>query len=351
MNKDEFMKELIEVISLSIINNGDTMLAINNKYKEIANIYDQCDDEMKEIYDNHIKTIIKASKEKNSRMEDSISKRQHSRLIDKVEGKDFKIKDIINSLNIKPLINDVVIKKADELFYKHSENITNLISDIIRDNNDLNSSDILIISLYCYLIEELIIAKKLIDHNYCSQSYSHLRSIFETLDLIDFFIKDSSYIELWENNNSNDKEIQDEKRKTFMPSNVRKIIGKKDSIYEKIYWTLCEVGTHPTSKNIKSRLVITSDEEVNKIRKVSIKIGGTPFREQSKFTNAILLQTISFILINLISNFNSYFLGEEINQILDNTKIEIKDFYSNYLIDDLKKMGFNIDELVDILNN
>lgn len=350
MNAKQFQDELFEAMKKSLDEGTNTMLIIGEKFGYIAKNYDTCEPELQKMYDIHVLTCKKILEDKVAKMDDSIERRELNRSIRKLNGEHHNFLEIYNSIAIDRENKDSIIIKSKDFIHHDMQIILDLMSDVVSCGKTVTYNESLKLSLYYYIIEELTVVIYLLEHHFVNQSYTHLRSVFETLDLIELFEKDESLIELWKDNSS-DEEIQKKKRNTFMPNKVREVIGKKDSIYEEIYWTLCEIGTHTTFKNIQTRTCLTLTSKENENNRFSIKLGGIPFKEDIFLCNSMLLQTISFVILSITNSYADYFLKEEIEKILDKMVEDTKKLYLEIMTDDLKKVSFDTNKLVDFLAN
>lgn len=347
MKKEEFQQELFEEIMSAIKNGEDPMKVTLDKFETVAMDYANFDPEIQKMYDAHFAVIKELLIHNIEKMEDGILKRKAKRNIRKLNNESYYFEQLISTLTVTKE-KDQVLKDADVLIKNQMQVIIDLVSDVAFEEEQSKYFDFLKITLYYYIIEELIVAKHLADQNYTSQAYTHIRSVYETIDLIDLFIKFPEYMELWVNN-SDDELIQKGKRKTFMPNKVREKIGTHDTIYEKIYWLLCEIGTHTTYKNINSKIEIILDRDEKEKGKINLKLCGVPFREDIIFCNTMIIQTIMFVFTNLISNYEKSFLDEEIEELIDEQKNSVVEFYSSSIINELSAMGFDVKEFIEFL--
>ena len=348
MEAKEFKKEIYLIITSAIERGEDAMLAVNEKFGEIASAYDSCSPELQKMFDDHVNLCAKIARENVGKMEDSIKKREAIRSIRKMENSGYNFDKLYSTLiEVKP--KDQVLQNAEGIILGGMGLLIDLTSDITFDESNSKYVDFLKVALYQYIIEELTLSKYLIDHNYFSQTYTHLRSVYETVDLIDLFIKQPSYLDLWADD-SQEEAIVSKKRTTFFPANVRKLIGKNGGLYEKIYWLLCEIGTHTTFKNINSRMEFISKDSGLKKATINFKLGGIPFREDAIFCNVLIIQTILYVLLDIEKNYSECLFEEEVNRKYDEIMKATKDFYSKSIANEFQKMGFDISEFTDILS-
>lgn len=341
MDKSYFEKSLKEAIEKAGNNPDKKVRAIFDEYQKIGKIYDSCDLEVQAMFDSHIKIIVELIKENTSKMEDCILKRQSLRLIKKLEGKLYSGNQLISKLELPENEDNEIKHEVAIIFEEGIGTILDLMSDV-QDNSENSESTFAILLLFSSIIDELIIANHLLKHNYMNQAFSHIRTIYENFDKIELFKTKPEFVNVWINNPNSDN------YRILSPSGIRGLIGKPK--FDKHYNTLCELGTHTSFDNLRSRFDVKTNE-LGELEQVTFWLGGAPFPHNVIFGNGLLISCLQEVHVKLISNFRSSFLKEEASELTKSLLLKVKHFFTITLTKSSKDIGMDISPVLKLFDN
>ncbi len=296
--------------------------------------YDKLDSEAQKRTDNLNEQIIALIEEQLPLLPDTIETRKLKRYTRGAKGKRLLAKiytDILENPT-DAATTPVLYKKSRELFEKHLQIIMDLYQDI--SGHSLNG-----VSTFCKLnllgvcIDELLVAFHLAQRSYAGQAFSHIRTIQESLDLIELFNKEPKLADLWTSDKPS-KEIWEKLR----PSKVRNMLGK-DEIFRKIYSLLSGVGTHPSFEMLRTRCRMVAGLSPKGNRHFSISAGGKPKSREALFAHVFVHFSMAMILAQLIHAFGEFLNESEAVEVLENMSTDFGNFYSDFFVKPLKDAG------------
>ena len=93
-------------------------------------------------------------------------------------------------------------------------------------------------------VHELVVCFHLAQHGYINQAYTHIRTVFESLNRVELFVRDESYASLW---CSDDERT---KKRELSPVAVRSKLGVKG---DPLYAFFSAHGPHVTWEYVQSK--------------------------------------------------------------------------------------------------
>jgi len=200
------------------------------------------------------------------------------------------------------------------------------------------SADYASFMLIAKSINDLMTGLHLANHGYIAQSYSVLRPILETIDLLKLFELKPEYADKWAGGG---KKAWDE----LSPSKVRDLLG--DAKFDPIYSHFCEAGAHST---FQSGSGMTGVKIEGTKRTVSIWIGGV----HNEFIEPQLIFLYGFIFFLTFKLYSTTLalLHKKQGKDLLHTFPELIAHFENFINlskDKLEKRGIDTTELSEFL--
>lgn len=150
---------------------------------------------------------------------------------------DATINTLLNTLESSPDGFSEIIKPVKEYFLPSLQITYDLYREINGTEKKQGEEIFSRIVLLGRSINDLLAGFHLATQGYILQSYTVLRPILESMDLVKLFEQDQKYTNIWINGGK-------KSWKELSPSKVRTKLGKES--YDLIYGHFCEYGAHPT---------------------------------------------------------------------------------------------------------
>lgn len=205
--------------------------------------------------------------------------------------------------------------------------------------------DVVLIGLLYSCFDEFVAAIHLSRHKYSLQSNTHLRTVLETLDQVELFSRDRSWIDVW---------VGDDRRRSWnelKPSAVRKKLGLTGP--DEVYGFLSGTGAHPSIKGFKERVLQRvedtglQDQDAPTVAIVSL--GGT----RTEWLRVVNLQLgiamIGRAVAKLVSCFPSMLNEQEVDERLAKQTAMWRDFTAKHIAPWLEDHGEDAAPLLDLL--
>lgn len=300
--------------------------------------YDQLTPEAQKVTDELNKKVVFFIEQQLPSMPDTLETRQLRRATRGAKGERLHAAGYITTLESPPVSPHDLFKKTREIFEKHLQLMMDLYQDI-SDNTFGGVANFCKYSLIGVCMDELLVAHHLCQRSYAAQSFSHIRSVQEAIDLIELFNKDPQWADLW----TSDKPSQ-EAWKELKPSQVRKKL-RKDETFGKIYSMFSESGTHPSFEMLRSKCRKSVDLSPKGNPQFSISIGGTPKTKEAIFAPSFLLFALVMVLVQLVNSFGKYLNEQEVLKALGEVCNDFVIFFQDSYIKPLKDGGVELKEM------
>jgi len=318
--------------------------AIQQHFQYLTENYSELDPEAKIAVDEFSEELLKQAKENLSAMPDSQRKREGLRIVKKADGRHFDSKFLVEILEKKSDKNLEIITDTRGIFVRRLQTILDLLSDA-TDKTQKGIAGFARLSLLYLCIDELLAAFHLAQHFFVSQAYSHIRTVWEALDKVELFHQQPEWAILWSSQDPNDEhKILHE----LSPAFVRQKLGKNR--YDPLYSMFSELGPHGSFKGIQSRTTQKAKTDEDERPQFRIWVGGCPFVHNIVWVNSFLIYTLVMVILKIASVYQPDLTDRELNNILTETKKEIRNFILKHYVGWLKEVGFDPDPLIKIMD-
>lgn len=245
--------------------------------------------------------------------------RQLKRLYARLEGDHWDAAGLMGGLEAPPSRKHPIIDAAKPLFTKHLQAYLDLLWDAAQHTHQ--GARMIQMLLFAFSADELLSAFHLAQRGYASQALSHVRTVFEALDLIELFKRSPELVDDWAA--LDPRRAWDE----FRPGAVRRKLGEESN--DPIYSFLSEHGPHVTWRMIRNRAAVRVKESGTDERTMMLWVGGTPLVHTIVFSIESCLQALVACVIKVAAVFG-YLLhkGEALAAIR-----AVSEEYSQFILD------------------
>ncbi len=293
--------------AIATVKSADPLTMMNVLFEHLqycAEHYEELDFEGKKIVDDSIEIMKDEFCKGIQSMPEGLEKRKVTRQYAKIESKHHDITDFMSLLEQPPKdhLKIPITLDAKALFKDGMQCILDFLFDV--GQHSLGPPLNVCFGLFFLCVDELLAGMHLAQHAYCTQSYSHVRSVIECLGKIELFVQKPQWIDLW--SSDDEKKIYEELR----PSAVRKKLGnpKRDEMYN----FLSQLGSHPSFKGLQARMVFSKKESDDAKRVAHIWYGGSPQLHHMLWAQVNLLHTVLFVMMKVVSVFEEYLNRDEV---------------------------------------
>ncbi|NQT06645.1 MAG: hypothetical protein HQ575_03795 [Candidatus Omnitrophica bacterium] len=299
--------------------------------------YDKMTPEAQKKADELQEMMIKYVDEAVSKLPESPLKRKTKRLSKGAKGKRLHADTHINFLESPVSSPPKLYVKVRKLFIEHLQTIMDFYQDILDGGTLSGVATFSKLSLLAACMDELLVAFHLSQRAMGGQAFSHLRTIYEAVDLIDLFNREPEAADLWTSGKPWQK-VWDE----LSPGKVRQKLGK-GAIFKDIYSLVSGMGAHPSFDMMRSRCrkAIELSEKGNPM--ILIKIGGSRSSKETVFSHFLLLLSIIMIMGMMIASFERRLNAEEAESAMTKCCMDYADLFDEYLNKPAKEAGMKID--------
>lgn len=177
-------------------------------------------------------------------------RRQTDRLLAQTEGRHFVAPDAVALLETPTQHSDAVVARAREVFLPALQAVGDFLFDV-RQGEFQGGRAAVLYGLLVGLIDELLVAFHLAQRSFAHQTYSHLRTVEETLDIIDLVNADETWLNRWLEAATDIQTEIDLYRETR--KEVKKRGGRGKGDHDKLYAFLSATGSHPQFRGLMGR--------------------------------------------------------------------------------------------------
>lgn len=341
---DDIRSHLESLVS-SIKSNKDAS-DVTHQFLEWLFIHDdELDDESKMYSDRVLDTVRKHVEADISTIEDPRKKREAERLLAKAKGERYDVGYFLQALETQPYDPHPVIEQAYQFALTHLQKMLDLLYDLAQiKGQDRIKVDSLALLFGC--VDAILASVHLARHNYALQANIQLRSVLETLDMIDLFRMQPQWYDVW---------IGDDEQKIWRelrPASVRKKLGR-DS-WDPIYSFLSEVGTHTTLKKVYSSSV---DEirEVELPKRIGITrqiyVGGQKLDHVLVYTGFSISFIISLMLVAITKFGEDTLDTKECEDYLSEAGESLAQFLEKQVLPFIEQSRLNTDDFIAAIHN
>lgn len=304
--------------------------------------YSNLDAEMKVLTDKIMDECKKAPFEDIlKKAPDNVETRKARRLFRVIKHELPSASGLVLALESKSIILEPVILETKRLFEEHFQHFLDYLYEVSYEDSHSGHPSFAKLSMLFSIVDELLAAFHMAQHAYINQAYSHIRTVFESINLIELFIQDETYAELWFSSN------EQAKKKKLTPVAVRIALGIKE---DPLYKFFSVHGTHVTKYYVQSRSSMSKKLSNKGNPQIRFSIGGTRDIPHQLWANVGCVLALAVALIQLGKSFPTRVHNQDFqNMIITFTKDFIE--YLNSYVRFLQDAGINIEEIKIYLDN
>lgn len=247
---------------------------------------------------------------------------------------------LIADLEQRGEIKEPVIAETRVLFEKYFQVFLDAVYDAMEGTHR-GSPSFAIISIFCMCIDELVTAFHLAQHGFANQAYTHIRTVLESLNLVELFVRDASFADLW---CSDDKRT---KARKLSPKAVRKKLNIED---DPTYRFLSAHGPHSTFDSIRSKSARKREQSADGNPEIHFFLGGTKIVMHLIWANVGCIQALSLALASIGKTFPDHINFEDYTGIAKELAREYKEYITRYIVQFFKESDVDTSELEDFMN-
>jgi hypothetical protein len=222
--------------------------------------------EMQEIADKIFDGCIEHVSSVRKEAPDTTEVRQAKRLLRTIRHELPSASGLIMAIESKAEIKEPILRETRTLFEKYFQIYLDVLYDVSVEERHRGQASFAKLSMLFSCVDELVVCFHLAQHGYINQAYTHIRTVFESLNKVELFVKDESYAELW---CSNDER---RKRRELSPSAVRTKIGVKE---DPLYAFFSAHGPHVTWEYVQSKSARKPEASEKGKPEIVFFLGGT----------------------------------------------------------------------------
>ena len=303
--------------------------------------YDELDEEAKSYVDRVFKELQKTAQAVADALPDGPEKRKMTRQLSLAGGGHFLAENLILILESPSQHAHPIVAAARQSFAQLLQKTLDVLFDATRHTYE-GPANFAKIGLCYWAIDELLAAFRLAQCAFTNQSYAHIRTDSEILNLIELFDKQPKWAQLWAT--GNDKEVW----KDLRPAAVRKKLGtpKQDPMYS----FLSEHGSHGTFRGLQARSLRVDRNNAEEKKSFRIWVGGSPMVHHIVWTNSLCVYTALQLLAKCISIFSNYLNADEIKGVLETSSEITGQFFREHYVGWAKDAGLKYEPILEFLD-
>jgi hypothetical protein len=303
--------------------------------------YDVLDEEARSHIDRVFQQLQKAARAVADKLPDDPKKRQMMRQLSLVGGGHFQAENLIAILESPSQHIFPILAAARQAFTQLLQRTLDVLFDATRHTYE-GPANFAKIGLCYWAIDELLAAFRLAQCAFTNQSYAHIRTDSEILDLIELFDKQPKWAELW--STGNDKEVW----KNLRPAAVRKKLGTPK--WDPMYSFLSEHGSHGTFRGLQARSLRVDRKSDEERKSFKIWVGGSPKVHHIVWANSLCVYTTLQLLVKSVSIFSQYLNADEIEGVLETSGEITGQFFTEHYVGWAKDAGLKYEPILEFLD-
>jgi hypothetical protein len=340
ISKKDCQEYLLKLIKNAIPKGSEALGQVIKDYMQfIVNNADNLSPDAQELIPSFKDIATKALDAYLEATPDTLEKRKLRRQLKTIKKNLPLVKSILSDLEKKTTIELPIISSTKDFFEKYCQTLLELLYEA-SEKTLKGIKSLAKLNLLFSCADELIISFHLAQHGFANQSYVHTRAVIEALDLIELFMKDNKYAEIWA------RGTMKEKLKVLKPSVVREKLGDK---YDPLYSLFSEYGTHPTwdYTTVKSAISIQKSPKGNPL--VRITIGGTKQTIHVLMSNVLCSMVLMQTLFITLKVYEEQFHKEDFSNMIDEFTKALSDYMFTHVIPIAKQANLNTSDLEEFL--
>jgi len=307
----------------------------------LAQNYLNLDTELQEVADKALDTYLEDVDSALKEMPDSIEKRGMKRLLRTLKGKLPSASSLIMGIESKAEIKEPILTETRNLFEKHFQLFLDALYDVSVEESQCGQASFAKLSMLFSCVDELVVSFHLAQHGYVNQAYTHIRTVFESLNKVELFVKDESYAELW------CSQDEREKRKHLSPFAVRDKLGVKE---DPLYAFFSAHGTHVTWEYVQAKSGIRLEMSDKGNPQIEFFFGGTRIIGHILMANVGCIMSLFSTLLYLGKAFPDKVHDQDYPEIVREFAKEFKKYLKCY-VGFFKEAGLDTEEVEAYLND
>jgi hypothetical protein len=324
ITKADCQQYLLSLIKEAAPRGKDALSGVIIQYMQyLVKNFDKLDEEMQGITDKLLDESVEVFSSAIVEAPDSPQIRQARRLLRNIREKRPTAKGLIAGLEAAPQSAETFIPATKLLFEELLQHLIDTLYDVIEGGLHGPASFVKV-SLFYTCISELLAAFHLAQRSYASQAYTHIRTVFESLNIIELINRDESYADIWTSNDTK------KKMKALSPKAVRKKLGQDKSAYS----FFSELGAHPTWAYVGAQSARRKKQETDKTE-ITFWMGGTKWTQHVLWANSACIFCIVQTLIYVGTSFGQRVHREDYPALIE---VMLKDF-NDYMEQHVYKWG------------
>ncbi len=327
-------KQLIEKLH-SLIKESDLLdqnvSVIQRFFEFCASNYNEFDAEAKKLCNHSIDGLLKDIKLKLKTVTNGVDKRKAIREIKKILNEHVDSYVLVEALERKSTNNSEFVTDARIFFINELQILLNVLCDA-TEHKTSGVANFAKLQLFYSCVYELVASFHLTQHGYINQSYTHLRTILETLDKIRLFQQQPNMAELWA---SDDPEDTKARRIELRPAEVRKKLGSKKK-FDPLYNWFSEKGPHSTFDGLQAYSGMVKSTSEGKTE-IIITLGGSNFKDEIINLLAFFLYVLIKVIHEAIDIYSEVLDTNEAIELLTTIGVDLKTYHERYYINDFIK--------------
>jgi hypothetical protein len=247
---------------------------------------------------------------------------------------------LIIALESKAEIKDPILKETRDLFEKYFQLYLDFLYDVTVEESHRGKASFAKLSMLFSCVDELVVCFHLAQHGCINQAYTHIRTVFESLNKVELFIRDESYAELWCSD--------DEKRKKreLSPVVVRTKLGVKD---DPLYAFFSTHGPHVTWEYVQSKSARKSKASEKGNPEIVFFLGGTKIVVHLLAANVGCIMALFSTLLNVGKAFPDRVHDQDYLKTVEGFLKEFRGYLKRY-VEFFKKVGLDTEDIEASLN-
>jgi hypothetical protein len=304
--------------------------------------YEQLDEEAQSYIDHVFEALQKEARSMADKLPDGPEKRHVLRQLSLAGGGHFQAENLISILESPPQHVHPILPAARQAFAPLFQRTLDVLFDATSHTHQ-GVANFAKIGLCYWATDELLTAIHLAQCAFTNQSYAHIRTDYEILDLIELFDRQPEWAELWVS--GNDKEVWSKLR----PSAVRKKL--EEPKIDLLYSFLSEHGSHGTFRGLQARSLQVVRQGDKDRKGFKIWVGGSPIVHHIVWTNSLCVYTAFQLLVKSARIFAPYLNPEEMKGVLETSSEITGQFFRTHYVGWAKDAGLNYGPVLEFLNN
>ena len=297
--------------------------------------------EMQEIADKIIDGFIEGAGSIIKEAPDTTETRQAKRLLRSLKNELPSASGLIIAMESKAEIEDPILKETRDLFEKYFQRYLDFLYDITVEESHRGKASFAKLSMLFSCIDELVVCFHLAQHGCINQAYTHIRTVLESLNKVELFIRDESYAELWCSDDEKGK------KRELSPVAVRTKLGVKD---DPLYAFFSAHGPHVTWEYVQSRSASKPKASEKKNPEIVFFIGGTKLLVHILWANVGCIMALFTTLIHLGKAFPGRVHDRDFPEIVEGFLKEFREYIKRY-VEFFKKGGLDTEDIEACLND